>query len=174
MVTARSFVVKISFICMRIKNQLHILFYTFTLILTLEQRLGETRKWPIREGALIIQKGRGGTYIGEIRDCVPLFEHEVIHSPNLHPLPHHQNHLPGPSSYSFSSHGQDALHHKVNSGRSQCASESPDVQCMMVHSQAVCEHWMVKRKRIENSSWVYYWNANYMYYWLSSNPRISW
>ena len=139
MLQARSFVVKMSFICIRIKNQLHILFYSFTLILTLEQRLGETQKWPIREGALIIQKGRGA-YIGEIRDCVSLYEHEVIHSPNLHPLPHHQNHLPGPSSYSFSSHGQDVLHHKVNSGRNQCASESPDVQCMMVHSQAVCEH----------------------------------
>ena len=53
---------KMSFISMRIKNHLHILFYSFTLILALEQRLGETRKWPIREGALIIQKGRGGIY----------------------------------------------------------------------------------------------------------------
>ena len=58
---------------MGIKNHLHILFYSFTLILALEQRLGETRKWPIREGALIIQKegwgGGGGIYWRDQRLC---------------------------------------------------------------------------------------------------------
>ena len=82
MLYARSFVVKMSFISMGIKNHLHILFYSFTLILALEQRLGETRKWPIREGALIIQKeGWGGGHILERSET-------VYHCMNMRTLTH--------------------------------------------------------------------------------------
>lgn len=69
-----------------------------------------------------------------------------MYSPNLHPLLHHQSHHLAPSSCSFSSHDLDALHHKVNSERSQCASESRDGQCMMGHWQAVYAHWWRKVK----------------------------
>ena len=43
----KTFVVKMSFICMRIKNQFHI---TDFISLALKQRLKETRKWPCKRG----------------------------------------------------------------------------------------------------------------------------
>ena len=41
-----TFLVKMSFICMRMKNHFHIKGWTLNLVLI--QRLGGTRKWPIR------------------------------------------------------------------------------------------------------------------------------
>ena len=41
----RTFLMKMSFICMRIKNHFHIKGWVLNLVLI--QRLGETRKWPV-------------------------------------------------------------------------------------------------------------------------------
>ena len=46
----KTFHVKISFICMRINNHFHI--NGFALCLALKQRLGPTRKWPIKAKAM--------------------------------------------------------------------------------------------------------------------------
>ena len=51
-----TFLVKMSFICMRMKNHFHIKGWTLNLVLI--QRLGGTREWPIRKHISNIQPAR--------------------------------------------------------------------------------------------------------------------
>ena len=55
------FLLKIRFICMRIKHDLHI--NGFTLSLAWKQRLGATRKWPIVLKAILRLRSFPGSYL---------------------------------------------------------------------------------------------------------------
>ena len=58
--TCKMFLVKMRFICMRIKNDLHI--NGFTLTLALKQRLGATRKRPVVLKAILRLRSLPGSF----------------------------------------------------------------------------------------------------------------
>ena len=57
---SKTFLVKMSFICMMIKNHLHIKWNGFVLNFAMKQRLGATRKWPIK--VCIVEYAHGFTF----------------------------------------------------------------------------------------------------------------
>ena len=64
-----TFLVKMSFICMRMKNDFHIKGWALTLVL--KERPGGTRKWPIQprpQGPLAFQYGGRRNHIGKRED----------------------------------------------------------------------------------------------------------